>query len=169
MLHRPHSPPTRHQATGLPYLDAVLKESLRLRPSAGLVGQRSDVATTLSSGTRIHSDINLITVWRLVHVKPLIWGEDAACFRPERWLEDDMRTSCKQPHVDVSLPLSSVHMPFGAGRRVCIGHQLAKLEMITVLVMVLRRFELSLPDEADASMCRCQKRPSTSSLRFSQP
>ena len=144
----PHSHPKGHEAAGLPYLNAVLKECMRVRPPAGFVGRRSDVAMMLPSGTRIHSGINLIAVWRLVHTNPLIWGEDAACFRPERWLEEDMHTIRKQPHVDASLPLAAVYMPFGVGARNCVGQQFARLEMLTVLAMVLRRFELSLPDEA---------------------
>ena len=144
----PLSIPTGEEAAGLPYLGAVLKETLRLRGPGGFAGRRSLVDITLPSGLTITPNCNLIIAMQTVHVNPLLWGEDASSFRPERWLEDDLRTSRKQPHVDSSLPLTSVYLPFGAGRRVCIGQQFARLEIVTVLAMVLRRFDVTVPEDA---------------------
>ena len=143
----PLSIPTGDEGAGLPYLTAVLKETLRLRGPAGFVGRRSVVELTLPSGLTITPSCNLVTSWQMAQINPLLWGDDASCFRPERWLEDDLCTSRKQPHVDASLPLSSVYMPFGGGKRVCIGQQFARLEMVTVLAMVLRRFDVTVPEE----------------------
>jgi len=64
-----------------------------------------------------------------------IWGDDAASFRPERWLEMD------------SVPDNYTFPVFNAGPRECLGRRLAMVEMKTCLAMLLPEisFELAIP------------------------
>jgi hypothetical protein len=64
----------------------------------------------------------------LVHHDPAIYDEPYA-FRPERWLEQQ--------------PGTYTWIPFGGGRRRCIGASFAQLEMKLVLQAVLARYELA--------------------------
>ena len=100
------------------YLEAVVKESLRVRPSLTIAPRR--LLTPV--------DIAGHTVPAGVHVAACIWlalrredlWPDAAAFRPERWLE--------RPRPN---PLSWI--PFGGGVRRCTGAPFAEMEMREVL------------------------------------
>ena len=61
------------------------------------------------------------------------WGEDAAAFKPERWLGDGDKKPRQTPFA---------WLAFLAGERSCIGQRFAMLEMKAVLATMLTRFEL---------------------------
>jgi len=140
---------------GLPYLDAVVREVLRLYPpvapfifrkaaadavlplSVPITGVDETVmrSITVPKGTSIY-----ISVAAANHNKE-IWGEDALQFRPERW------THGKTDSVLTKLPgVYANTMTFSGGGRSCIGFKFAQLEMKVVLCVLLRAFKLSTPD-----------------------
>ena len=73
----------------LPYLDACIKEALRMHPAAGLLLERIVPRSGITicnnqfipGGTIIGAN-----AW-VIHRRPEIWGADCDIFRPERWLE----------------------------------------------------------------------------------
>jgi cytochrome P450 len=67
----------------------------------------------------------------VLHARTDAWGEDAAEFRPERFLERQ--------------PPPYAWIPFGGGVRRCIGASFAQLEMKVVLRTVLSRARLTAP------------------------
>jgi cytochrome P450 len=108
------------------YLDAVVKETLRARPIIDAVSRRltrdADVAGyRLPAGTYVMPGISL------VQADPELWG-DPDEFRPERFLDD------------AAAPYTWI--PFGGGRRRCLGAAFATFEMKTILATVLPRVEL---------------------------
>lgn len=123
---------TFEQTRQLPYLDALINETMRLKPVApinileanrpinigGLIFRKGESAVVLT--------------------RALAMGEadypDAALFKPERWLKDDGQRGVANPRS---------FMPFGSGPRLCPGRSLALLEMKTVLAMVVRHFEVT--------------------------
>ncbi|KAI8615370.1 cytochrome P450 [Chytriomyces sp. MP71] len=120
----------------LPYATAVLRESLRLYPAVpGNVKQAvSDV--TLPDGTFVPK--GSFVGWNpyVLGRTEDIWGLDVKQFRPERWLEME-----KQP--------SPFDYPvFHAGPRVCLGKQMAELEIVYVMVELVRKFDFEVVDEA---------------------
>ena len=125
----------RHPAarTDDEYLDAVVKETLRVRPVV------SDVVRTLQSeaeiaGFRMPAGTVVLPAIAVVQRDPRHY-DDALEFRPERWLDGS--------------PPPYTWIPFGGGVRRCIGAAFATLEMKTVLREVLQRVELTAsgPDE----------------------
>ena len=110
------------------YLDAVVKESLRLRtvvPGIGRVvrGEPFEIGGhTVPVGAEINPSIR--TLHRLADHYP-----DPGEFRPERFLGDDA-------------PDTYTWIPFGGGTRRCLGASFATLEMRVVLARVLERAEL---------------------------
>ena len=121
------------------YLDAVIKETLRVRPVVMEVGR--DVTApvelgehTLPAGTRVMSSIALVQ--RASDSWP-----DPLAFRPERFLD-----SQAAPYTWI---------PFGGGPRRCIGASFATQEMAAVIPVVLDHFDL-VPDrpEPERSMTR---------------
>lgn len=118
----------------LPVLNAVIKETLRLYPSAPLGGRLSNKEATLGGYTFPANHTVVVNNWH-VQRSPELWDSPLE-FRPERWLIED-----KKPH-----PFSWV--PFGAGARVCIGQRLALNETRVALAHIISQFEpLPAPEE----------------------
>jgi cytochrome P450 len=113
------------------YLDAVVKETLRVRPVI------VDVARKLTSeleiaGWRLPAGTLVLPAIAVLHARPDLY-ESPAEFRPERFLEGN--------------PESYAWIPFGGGVRRCIGASFAQVEMRTVLREVLRRVRLCAPSQ----------------------
>jgi cytochrome P450 len=109
------------------YVDAVIRETLRLRPVIPFVGRKLTQPQTiggwdLPAGTRVAPSIHL------VHRRPDLYPEPAA-FRPERWL--GVRTN---PYT---------YLPFGGGVRRCLGASFAETEMRAVLSAIVANVRLT--------------------------
>ncbi|KAF2211670.1 hypothetical protein CERZMDRAFT_68391 [Cercospora zeae-maydis SCOH1-5] len=119
----------------LEYIDACIKETLRLTPPVGgfTIGSKTDQVV---GGKYLVPANTLVTVNNTaLHRDPAVWGEDADEYRPERWLNG----------VYAKLPPNS-WKPFGNGVRACIGRGFAEQEMIMNVAMVLQRFQIELAD-----------------------
>jgi cytochrome P450 len=79
-----------------------------------------------------------ITPWLLQ--RDARWFAEPEAFRPERFMPD----APPAPR--------GAWMPFGVGPRVCIGQHFATLEMTLVAAMLLQRYRLVLPPEAEAAV-----------------
>lgn len=84
------SPITFTEASKMIYLQAVLKEAMRMHPAVGLLLERRvPVEGCQIAGTRLPPGTTVgINPW-VLHRNPDVWGEDVDIFRPERWLEAD--------------------------------------------------------------------------------
>ncbi len=118
-----------------PYRDAVVKESLRVRPVIHDVARRLTEPMTLGDWD-LPAGVVVLPSIGLLHADDALHAE-AAAFRPERWLSDDASGS---PYAWI---------PFGGGTRRCLGATFATTEMATVLRTILQEAELSAPDPAD--------------------
>ncbi|KAJ7640087.1 fatty acid hydroxylase [Mycena polygramma] len=120
----------------LPYLIAVMRETLRLGPTAPIRETSPLEDTTIGGGKySVKRDAPiLILIWEL-HRDPAIWGDDAEEFRPERMLEGQFE----------ALP-PNAWQPFGFGARACIGRAFAWQEVCLVMTSVIQKFDLSLVD-----------------------
>lgn len=116
---------TRESWLGLPLLDAVVKETLRLYPpaSAGLRETREAIAFGgyhLPAGARVAFSIYL------TQRDPAVF-EDPLTFRPARWL-------------GAPAPSAYSYLPFGHGARYCIGGALATTTIKLGLAVLLSRY-----------------------------
>jgi cytochrome P450 len=105
------------------YLDAVIKETLRLRPVISLVLRRL-IEPMEIGGRLLPAGANVAPAIYLVHRRPEIYPEPGR-FRPERFIE--------QP------PGTYTWIPFGGGVRRCLGGAFAEFEMSVVLREVVAR------------------------------
>ncbi len=112
------------------YLEAVGKETLRIRPVIANVGRRVQEPVEFA-GHPVAAGVSLIPAIYLVHRDPDLFPQPEA-FRPERFLDRG------------SLGYSWI--PFGGGTRRCPGAAFAALEMREVLRVVLERTSLRLAD-----------------------
>ncbi|XP_057703408.1 steroid 17-alpha-hydroxylase/17,20 lyase [Corythoichthys intestinalis] len=119
----------------LPYLEATIREVLRIRPVSPLLIPHVALQDTsienfkVRKGTRV-----IVNLWSLHHDENE-W-KDPELFDPGRFLNSE-GTGLINP--------SSSYMPFGAGIRVCLGEALAKMELFIFLSWILQRFTLSSP------------------------
>jgi cytochrome P450 len=116
-------------ATGDEYLDAVIKESLRLHPIVPMVGRLLQAPAEVG-GHAYPSGVVLAPNIYLVHTNPAVWP-DPHRFDPERFLGAKI-----SPYE---------YLPFGGGVRRCIGMAFALFEMRTVLRQIASRVRLELP------------------------
>jgi cytochrome P450 len=108
------------------YLNAVVTESLRLRPVIDAV-ERTLVEPRVVAGYELPAGIRVYPGIALVHRREDLYPQ-AEEFRPERFIEEDAQ--------------SYSWLPFGGGIRRCIGAALAQAEMAEVTRIVLSRVEL---------------------------
>lgn len=124
--------PTADDVTRLPWLQATLKEALRLYPPApALMSRRTTAPITLGGWSIPRGAMLRITPWTLHRDEQLF--PQAHQFRPERFLDG-------APPIP-----KGAWMPFGVGPRVCIGQHFAQLEMALLGAMLLQRYDLAVP------------------------
>ncbi|CAJ0553118.1 Ff.00g116300.m01.CDS01 [Fusarium sp. VM40] len=124
---------------GRPYLQAVIKEALRMHPATGLPLERVVPESGATIGGRFFPAGTIIGVNSWVeHYNPAIFGQDAYEFVPERWLTTEAE----------KLSLMNRHwMPFGLGSRTCIGRHVSTLEISKLIPRLLHEFEFELCDK----------------------
>ncbi|XDG09044.1 hypothetical protein ABKA04_008659 [Annulohypoxylon sp. FPYF3050] len=126
------------QSNEMPYLQAVIKEALRLHPATGLPIERIVPAGGATIAGRFFPEGSIVGVntW-IEHRNPRIFGEDADEFKPERWLSDDAeKISFMNRHW----------MPFGLGSRTCIGRHISHLEISKLIPRLVRDYDFELSD-----------------------
>jgi cytochrome P450 len=120
------------------YADAVVKETLRLRPTVSIVLRRLKEPMEIG-GRLLPAGATVAPCIYLMHRRADIYPDPLA-FRPERFLEGQGGTY--------------TWIPFGGGVRRCIGARFAQLEMRIVLQTIARRLELSPADPRPERMNR---------------
>jgi cytochrome P450/NADPH-cytochrome P450 reductase len=127
--------PKVDQINQLEYLSQVLKEALRLRPTAPITTVEPLEDTTIGGEYEVKKGETIINLMPALHRDKAVWGEDPEVFEPARFSKENFS----------KLPPNS-WKPFGNGARACIGQPFAMQEAILVLAMVLQRFDLSFAD-----------------------
>lgn len=125
-------PPTVSDLADLPYVEAVVSESMRLRPPAWAIG-REVVEPFVVDAMRVDAGSVVVTSPWLLHHDPRWWGSDVSVYRPERWLEP----SADRPR--------HAFLPFGGGPRMCIGEGFALMETRLLVASIARRWRFE-PD-----------------------
>ena len=126
-------PPTAEQLVGgLPELEAVMDETLRMYPPAW-VGPRRAVESFEFAGTAVPSGALVNYCSWASHRLPEVFP-DPDRFDPTRFT----------PERKAALP-KGAYVPFGGGSRTCIGMRFGQLEIKTIAALVLQRYRLELP------------------------
>ncbi|MBT8467496.1 MAG: cytochrome P450 [Deltaproteobacteria bacterium] len=117
----------------LPYLEMVVKESLRLLPSVWAYARQAQ-RDLVVEGYEIKKG-QTITISHIAMGRNAKYYDDPMEFRPERWTREFER----------NLPRGA-YVPFAAGPRVCLGKQFAMMEMRMILATLLQRVEPNLSE-----------------------
>jgi len=122
----------------LEYLQCVVKESQRLHTTVPLLVPRESMEACSVAGYQIPAKTRIIVNAWAIGRDPVVWGDDALAFKPERFMQGGRNTDIdlRGQHFEL--------IPFGAGRRGCPGVALA-LEVVGLgLAQLFHCFDWSL-------------------------
>jgi cytochrome P450 len=132
-------PPELSDRKSLPFLEACLLETLRMRPVAPLgVATTPSRAGAVLGKYKIPEDTMIMTNLLALHFDPQYWTEPEA-FNPSRFIEDGVVV--KPPYW----------LPFGCGKRVCLGESLAKNDLFLITAGLLQKLKFSKVPKATYS------------------
>ena len=148
--------PDAGDADKLPWTRAVVAEAMRLYPPAWTI-ERNALADDEVAGARVPARSLVAIPPYLVHRHPDFWP-DPAGFDPRRFLRDDQApgwpanhgvadhggTDDGSGHPAPQARHRYAYIPFGGGRRACVGASFAELETVLVLATIARRYRLEL-------------------------
>lgn len=139
--------PSWTESQRLPYLSAVIKEALRLHPALALPLERvvppSGLNLELESPRKSLDPMSYyfppgtvvgINPW-VFQRDPRIFGAEPLSWRPDRWLHANAK------HMENEL------LTFGAGKRTCLGRNIAMLELHKLVPALLLRYDMKLADD----------------------
>ncbi|CAI6339822.1 unnamed protein product [Periconia digitata] len=136
---------TRQQLERMKFVDAVLKEVLRLYPSVPINSRVANCTTVLPTGGGTDGKAPVLVrkgeavgyCPYIMHRREDVFGSDANIFRPDRWLENEGRLFSSAGYG---------YIPFNAGQRICLGQRFAMLEASYVVASILLKFSsLEIP------------------------
>lgn len=126
--------PTFAQVKNLPYLHAVIRESMRVFSVTTWPIERTVPTDGVTiAGMFFPEGTSVGCLPAAIHVNQSIYGDDVDKFRPERWLTEDKEALRK---------MEAAHMGFSRGRRVCLGQHIAVLQMKKLIPAVIMRFKV---------------------------
>jgi cytochrome P450 / NADPH-cytochrome P450 reductase len=129
--------PRLEHISKLTYIDQILRETLRLWPTAPAFVMTPKHDTLLAGRYPVKARDVLLLLLPALHRDPAVW-QDPHRFDPERWAPDKREKI--PPHA---------WKPFGTGERACIGRAFAMQEAVLVVGMLLQRFEIWEPQPYD--------------------
>ncbi|KAL2346360.1 hypothetical protein Fmac_000360 [Flemingia macrophylla] len=129
----------------LVYLQAVVKETLRLYPAGTFASPREFAENCTLGGYNIQAGTRFIlNLWKL-HRDPRIWSNPLE-FQPERFLST---------HKNMNIDVRGQHfelLPFGGGRRLCPGISFGLQMTHLTLATLLQAFEITTPSNVEVDM-----------------
>ncbi|KAE9376647.1 cytochrome P450 [Stipitochalara longipes BDJ] len=133
------SPITDAEARNLPYLQAIIKEGLRIWPPiVGLQAKLVPPGGDVINGHFVPARTKIGTAIFGIMRNKKVFGEDADVFRPERWLD--------APPEKIKQREQTVDLVFGAGRFKCLGNSVALIELNKIFIELFKRFDFASVD-----------------------
>ncbi|KAL7537479.1 hypothetical protein ACHAXR_007853 [Thalassiosira sp. AJA248-18] len=146
-----NEPISKRMISQMPYLDAVIKESMRLYPVAPFIVRKltNDITIPIDEEVPTNPDNTNKTIsmpastfaciWiYALHRNPKLW-EQPDEFLPERWIDPELRSR------DLGQEEYGSYMPFAIGPRNCLGQPLAQVVLRILLARVLKKYEVTDP------------------------
>lgn len=135
--------PTMDDMDLLPWTRACIEEAMRVNPPVWMVGRKA-LADDEISGYRVPAGSGMMILITMIHRDPEIWPNPEG-YDPRRFMPEN--TKSRPRHA---------YLPFGAGRRMCVGSTFAIVEATLLAAMISRRMTFDIPRgvrvEAEASI-----------------
>ncbi|EJU05201.1 cytochrome P450 [Dacryopinax primogenitus] len=138
----------------LEYTQAVLRESIRLNPPAGMISVSPVEDTVIAGKYAVKKGAMLAVDIAGLHRDPAAWGDDVEEFKPERMMSPHFEALpviflvCVPPdrHLRGFSFQPNCWKPFGNGSRGCIGRPLAWQESVMMLATLFQHFDIKFDD-----------------------
>lgn len=127
--------PSLEDQPHLPYTEATICEILRRSSVVPLGTSHATSKDTVLGGYNIPKGATIIPLLYSCHMDPTLWDEPEK-FDPTRFLDEEGRVIKPEQFI-----------PFGIGRRMCLGHVLARSEMFLFFTSILQNFTLGYPED----------------------
>ncbi|KAL7296145.1 hypothetical protein TKK_0010688 [Trichogramma kaykai] len=121
---------TSNDLQRMEYLERCCKESLRIFPSAPIIGRHLVEDITLQKVHKVPAGTDVFMNFQTVHMDPKYWP-DPTKFDPDRFLPENIKD--QHPYA---------YMPFSSGSRNCIGRNFARLNLKSVMARILHDFRI---------------------------
>jgi cytochrome P450 len=128
--------PTAEDLERLPYVRAVISESMRLYPPAWVIGRQAKQEHAIGQTGWTVPEGGVVLMSQYVVHRDSRWWERAEEFSPERWLSNE--EASRRPRY--------AYFPFGGGPRQCVGEAMAWLEAELLLATIAQRWKLRLAE-----------------------
>ncbi|KAK3336366.1 cytochrome P450 [Cercophora scortea] len=145
-LPQPNIPTPYAVARALPYLDAVVRETLRFHPAVSMTMERVVPAPglTLPDGSIVPAGSHVGMNPYIVGRNRGIFGADADEFNPDRWLQ---RTDESDDAFKDRMQLwNTANLVFGGGSRICLGRNLSLMEVYKLVPTLIATYDIALTD-----------------------
>ena len=119
------------QLSEMPYINAIIKEVLRLNPTVWVITRAASEDLTLGNATIKKGEMVLFSPYTL-HRNPEYW-QDPERFNPERFLSEEDKERHRFSYI-----------PFGGGPRICIGNNFAMIEMIYTICNIINHYNIEV-------------------------
>lgn len=126
--------PTVAQVSSLSFLDAVIRETLRLHPPVPASTKDAAEDVVIDGDVLIPKGSTSILAFYAMARMESVWGPDAKEFKPKRWLVDGRLRQVSASQYPV----------FNAGPRRCLGEAIALLELKVVAAALFRAFHFEV-------------------------
>ncbi|EWZ30201.1 hypothetical protein FOZG_16367 [Fusarium oxysporum Fo47] len=135
------------RARSLPYLDAVIRESLRMHPSVAMPLERyvPNTGLTLPDGSFIPPGVAVGLNPYIIGRNEVVWGEDTHRFRPDRWLKTEDESEGEYQRR--LRKMNGADLTFGGGSRICIGRHIALIQIYKAVATLVSRYDIQLADQ----------------------
>ncbi|XP_013186456.2 cytochrome P450 18a1 [Amyelois transitella] len=124
--------PTIEDMPHLPYTETTILETLRMSSIVPLATTHSPTKDVHLNGYRIPAGSQVVPLINCVHMDPNLWDEPKK-FNPSRFIDENGKI--KRPEF---------FMPFGVGRRMCLGDVLARMEMFMFFACMMHQFDIQM-------------------------
>jgi len=142
----PTRPITLEDIDKLKYCEAIIKETLRIRPVVNMMARYSAESDQVAgyewpAGTQFHMN------FRAINNNKTYW-DNPEVFDPERFMSDDNQNDDNYLFEDEKVKKMTKYsfVIFGGGLRICPGRKLAMIELKSLMALIYRRFDIKLED-----------------------
>lgn len=133
--------PSFQDEESLPYIRAIVKETLRIRPVTNMGTPHYTTADITYKNIFIPKESIVCIQQYAIHYDPSVFP-DPETFNPSRYLNHPLKAGAYAAHPD---PRERDHFSFGAGRRICSGLHLAENSMFITVAKILWAFDVLPP------------------------
>jgi cytochrome P450 len=133
--------PTVAQISELVYLEAAIRESIRIYPSTNFVYRQPTEDVVLHDGTFVEKGMGVMIANWVNSRNKQTWGPDAHVYKPERWIDPDTGKLI----VVSPFQFSS----FGSGQHICLGQKFALMEIKLAMATLWSKFDFTTVEKPE--------------------